>query len=538
MGRRVAVFRRVLSSAALRRVVLAFLGFSCAEHGTWVSITVFAYTQGGAGEAAVISVVQLVPAAAVAPWAARLADRRGGGTALTVGYVAQAVTMAATAAALLTGADAPVVYAGAVLAACAVTMTRPAQSALVPGLVRTPAELTAVNAATGWLESVSLFVGPTMAGVLIGLSGPGAAFALFAAGSAAAAALVLPLSRAGGSRSGDDDDAPPGRAVWKTLRAHPGAAALIGVVAVQFVGFGALDVLVVVLAQEVLELDAGGAGYLYAAFGAGGIVGGAGGLWLVGRRQLVPPLLGAVAAWGVAFALVGLLPSVAAAFVLLAAAGASWTMLDVSARTLLQRVVPSDVRGRVFGVVEGMSSLALALGALLVGVLTELGGGRLAIAAVGAALVLAGAALVGSLRGLDAEVGATDAQLALLRRSSLFDVLAPPVIEDLGRALEPVTAAPGTAVITQGDHGETYFVVETGSLEVRVDDRRVGELGPGDGFGEIALLRDGVRTSTVIAREPTTLYALARGPFLEAVTGHPDAHRAAESLAEERLMKH
>ncbi len=95
-------------------------------------MTVYAYVQGGAGEAAVIAVVQLLPAAAIAPWAARLADRRGGGTALAVSYVAQAVTMGATAAALLAGAPAPVVYVGAVLAACAVTMTRPAQSALVP----------------------------------------------------------------------------------------------------------------------------------------------------------------------------------------------------------------------------------------------------------------------------------------------------------------------------------------------------------------------------------------------------------------------
>ncbi len=139
-----------------------------------------------------------------------------------------------------------------------------------------------MNATTGWLESVSLFIGPTVAGVLIGLSGPGAAFAGVrrgAAGCGRTRPAPVPAPTA------PVREAPDGAAsgVWKTLRSQPGAAALLAVVAVQFVGFGALDVLVVVLALEVLALDAGGAGYLYAAFGAGGIVGGAGGLWLVGR---------------------------------------------------------------------------------------------------------------------------------------------------------------------------------------------------------------------------------------------------------------
>ena len=90
-------------------------------------------------------------------------------------------------------------------------------------------------------------------------------------------------------------------------------------------------------------------------------------------------------------------------------------------------------------------------------------------------------------------------------------------------------------IAREGQHGDEYFVVAAGTLEVSIGGVHVRALGPGDGFGEIALLHEGVRTATVAATSPVTLYALERAAFLEAVTGSRQAHRAARELVAERL---
>lgn len=150
------------------------------------------------------------------------------------------------------------------------------------------------------------------------------------------------------------------------LVSAPGLVALLSIIGVQFVAIGALDVLVVVLAIKVLALGPSAAGYLDAALGAGGMVGAVAALGLIGRPRLVPSLLTAVLGWGLALIVLGLWPSVLAAVALLAGGGAGRTVVDVAGRTLLQRAVPAKVRGRMFGVLEGIAMLSLAVGSISV----------------------------------------------------------------------------------------------------------------------------------------------------------------------------
>jgi MFS family permease len=104
LSRLVGVARTVSGNPWLLRVELAFVGFNVAEWATWVSILAYAYGVGGAPATGLVAVVQLVPAALVAPFAAVAGDRFRRERVLLAGYLAQAVAMAATAIALLTGA--------------------------------------------------------------------------------------------------------------------------------------------------------------------------------------------------------------------------------------------------------------------------------------------------------------------------------------------------------------------------------------------------------------------------------------------------
>jgi CRP-like cAMP-binding protein len=127
------------------------------------------------------------------------------------------------------------------------------------------------------------------------------------------------------------------------------------------------------------------------------------------------------------------------------------------------------------------------------------------------------------------------AELQILRASPLFAPLSAPVLEALAASLQPETHAAGSEVVRQGDRGDRYFLLASGAVRVDIDGHLVQTLGPGDGFGEIALLRDVPRTATVRAIDDVEVFSLARVPFLEALTGVPASAAAAEAVVERRL---
>jgi MFS family permease len=534
MVHRLTVLRRALAGSRLRRAEAAFLGFGIGEYGVWVVVLVFAFRRGGTTTAAVISAVQLLPASAVAPLAARLIDARGAATTLWIGYVIQAASVGLTAGLMLSDAPSAVVYAAAVVAACAVTLTRPAHSALLPALVDTPAQLTAVNVVTGWVENLTLLAGPALASVALGVASAGWGMIVFACVVAGSAVIVAPLRHLetveGDEEPEEDEDA---GSLREALRGAPGALPALAMLTAEYAVLGAQDVLEVVLAALVLGFGAGGAGYLGAAFGVGGLLGAAVALTLVGRHRLARPLLLAGAAWGGAFLALGAWPARGAALVLLALAGGGRTVLDVGGRTILHRTVPRRSHGRVFGALEGVETFGLGVGSLIVPVLVAIAGARGAVAIVGGLLVVVPLLTTPALHRIERAVPVLDEEIGVLRQVPLFAMLSAHVLEDLARALQRIELPAGETVIRESEPGSRYFVVVDGDLDVSVDGAHVREMGPGEGFGEIALLRDGVRTATVTAGSDVTLYALERAPFLEAVTGSRQAERAAHDRVAE-----
>ncbi len=166
------MLRRTLRSRPLRRAMMAYFVFNTAEWATYVALLVWAFDQGGAGAAGAIALIQLVPAAVVAPLGSVIGDRMRRSHALALGYALQAVTLLATAVALYADATFSVVAVAAATAACAITLTRPVHHALVPDIARSPAELAAGNSASTTVEGVAAFLGPAVSGVMLaGLGG-------------------------------------------------------------------------------------------------------------------------------------------------------------------------------------------------------------------------------------------------------------------------------------------------------------------------------------------------------------------------------
>ena len=540
MTERRGSFHTVVADPNLRRVELAFLGFNMSEFATWIAMLVYAFERGGAAAMGAVSVFLLIPSALVAPFAAYAGDRFRRDRVLAVDYLVQGIAMAVTAATLYVEAPVAVVYAAATIASISITFTRPAQNSLLPGLTRTPADLTAANVVSGVVEGIGKMLGPIVAGILLTTSGPWAVFVTFAVVTLLGALLVS------GLRVEASTVTPEARmdavGVWhetlrgfRTLRLAREPRLVVLLLSSGVIVVGALDVLFVSTAIELLDIGAGGAGFLSAAFGAGAIVGAASTVALVGRRRLTPSLAGGAVLFGAPIGLVAVAPSAVSASVLFAAAGAGRSVGDVSGRTLLQRISPNDVLSRVFGVLEGLMMLALVVGSVGAAILIEAYGVQTALVVVGAFLPLVILVSSGRLLSIDRSADAPDAErLALLRAIPFFAPLPAPAMERVMADVIAMDVPDGDLLIREGDPGDRFYVIVDGRVEITRGGRHVAEQGPGAYVGEIALLRDVPRTASVTAMTPLRLLALEREPFLLAVTGHPVSDRTARAVAEER----
>ncbi len=273
---------------------------------------VYAYDQGGVTESGLVATVVLIPSALLAPVVASLAQRIALGTSLFVAYGAQAATNGIVAVALFAEAPKLVVYALLVGPAIAFTMTRPIQSAFTPSLARTPEELTATNVVSGWIESASIFVAPALTGLVLAIGSEAMAFALVGAACLVGAVFVAPLRGLGDTTHATHDDAEDSFAgSLRFVGGDPQARLLLLLLSAEGIAIGALDVLIVELAQGGLGLGEGWVGYFTAAFGAGGILAVGVTARLVGLARLAPPLVASLAVWSVAFLGLAAIPGAA-----------------------------------------------------------------------------------------------------------------------------------------------------------------------------------------------------------------------------------
>jgi MFS family permease len=528
-----------LRNATLVRALLSF-GFAfTAEWAFTVALGLVAFADGGALAVGVVGLLRLLPAAVLAPVITAYADRRPREHVLVASSLVRGVSTLAAAPVLASDGPTWVVYALAVVSTVAFTPFRASHSALMPSLCRTPDELTSVNVVRGALDSLSVVIGPLVAALLVAVADVAAVFVFAGLCALASAALVVRLGyeRIPLPARGHPEVAREVREGFDAVASYPGVAVVVGLVVLQTVIRGAFTVFVLVVALDLLDGSESSVGVLQGAVGIGALVGSLLCMLLVGSRAMTRWLGLGVVLWGAPLLVMGLVPAPVIALVAAAVIGIGNALVDVTAFTLVARMVPNPLLARVFGVLESLGACAVALGALTAPLLIDLLGARAALAVMGTVPAVVCALGWRRLTAIDRGVAVRTDDILLLRRVPMLRPLPVPVIEELAEGLDHSELDPGETLFEAGDTGDSFYVIGQGHVEVLDRGRSVRTMGSGEGFGEIALLGDTTRTMTVRAVDRVELHAIRRAVFLPAVTSMSEARTAAEAARRTHLRE-
>jgi MFS family permease len=553
----------VFRNPNLRRLNLAFAGSAIGDWAYATAIIVWAYEIGGVTAVGIWGTVRLILMTLVTPFASTIVDRLPRKLIMVSTDLIRGLICLAVAG--LIWADAPpmAIFVLATLTSIFAAPFRPAVAALMPSLVNEPEELTAANGTASTIESLAFFVGPAIGGTLVAAFGVPVVVLLNAAtfvwsalivsrirvGNAADGTEAVAGEPAEAAQGGDTVDATDSTAdstddtesFWtesmagfRTIWAHRDLRMVSGVYCLQTMVAGASLVFGVEMAVQMTSFGAPGIGYLDSVMGVGALLGGLVAIGRASAGRLASDFGVGVIFWALPLLLAAIWPQMWAAFLALFIIGIANPIVDVNATTIIQRSADDAVMGRVFGALETALIASMALGSIAMPLLNHTIGLRWSLAIFAVVITLAVIPTFGRLRRLDVEL-AEPATLTLLRQIPLFAPLEPKSLELVAQQLIPVRVPAGETVITEGEEGKRFYVIESGALTATFGGELLSHMGPGDPFGEIALLRDVPRTATVTADEDSQLFALEREAFLEAVTGDNEVNSRADDLIARRI---
>ncbi|MGO4255221.1 MFS transporter [Marmoricola sp. RAF53] len=545
----------VFRNRNLRRIQLAFAGSSIGDWAYSTAVIVWAYDVGGAKTVGIWGAIRLLLMAVVSPLAAGLADRLPRKQVMIASDLIRVVLVCAATACLYAGTPPAPVFVLATLVALIGCAFRPAEAALMPSLVDGPEQLTASNGVSSTIESLAFFVGPALGALMIALTDVETVFLLNAATFGLSALLVLGVRPLPGATAADPDE--PGDEPGEGPGEGPGDDGKPGVLAEMLAGFstigrsgdlrlvafiiaaqtliaGASLVFTVILAVEVFATGAEGVGYVNSLFGVGAVLGGLVAIASARRNRQASDLAFGTLLWSLPLLLVAWQPVTAVVVVTMFLLGLGNPLVDVAFYTIVQRITPDEVLGRVFGAFEGVLIGSMALGAALMPWAVDQLGFKTALAVLALVVGVPVLLLLPATRRLDSRLRPPEG-LDLLRGVPLFSPLGPATLESLARQLERTTVRPGDVVLREGEDSDRFYVIESGAVEITQDGAVLRQEHAGDFFGEIGLLRDVPRTATVTATEETVLVALTRSVFLGALAGSDESRVAAEDIVSRRL---
>lgn len=514
------------------RIALSFATWSFT-----IALGVYGFEAHGIAGAGLVALIRLLPGAIASPFSGLVADRYSRRQVLLVSSALMAAILAGAAIAAGAGAPTGVVFIFPALFAVASSGYAPAEAAMFPLLARTPQELSASNVNHAAMENAGFIVAAISTGVLLTATSPGTVFAVAAAATAIAVVLIAFVRRDSRPHYEDAELPSVGRELSLGARAlifHPALrlSSLTLILLLLYEGFA--DVILIALALELLHLEEGAVGFLNAAWGIGALVGGASLALMLNRGRLVAAIAGGSLLLGLATVLPGVFPEEATSYAAWFGIGIGFTFVEVAGKTLMYRLASDETMGRVISALEAGRLLAMAIGSLGAILLVEWLHPDGALIVLGALMPVFVVVCWARLRSFEVGAPVAEGPYNLLRGNSIFAPLPIATVERLSHDLEPVEFGAGEEVIVQGDHGDRFFVIETGKVEVFENGEFRRHEGPGESFGEIALLHDVPRTATVRTTEPTRLLALEREQFLTAVTGHRRSHQLAGDVVDDR----
>ena len=517
------------------RLLMGAFAISCA--GSWaynvaLAVFVFEQTQSLAWVGAA-TVGRFVPALVLGAYGGVLAERFERVRLMATLDVVSAVWMLLLA--LVALLDGPVLLAILLAALTSVSSTvyEPAVAAVTPQTVP-ESDLAAANTLRNMVDNIAIIAGPAL-GALLLLVGPaplvfaanGVSFVLSAVVVQRMSVRSQPVDVTEGGTVGPLQQMMVGvRAIASSATA---ALLVIYSVVASFV-YGVDTVQFIVLSEERLGTGPSGYGYLLAGLGLGGVL--AAGLVnrLAARPRLGGVILLGMAVYCVPTLLFLVVTSPAAAFGIQGLRGAGTLVVDVLAVTALQRSLPPDVLGRVFGAFFTAVLAAISLGALVTPAV---------IGAVGldASLWLAGGLLpalcllgIPWLRRMDdanvAGVTALEPRIEALGRLGIFAEASRPVLERLARTAVESQVPAGTTLIREGEQADAFYVLLHGEMGVRsrgedTDEIALPTMVDGAWFGEIGLLQGIPRTATVSASRDSKVLRISGTDFLETLSDAP-----------------
>jgi CRP-like cAMP-binding protein len=524
--------RILLDNRALSTLIVAFALLTMAEWGWVTALAIEAFQLNGAIGVGLVG-LRLFIAAIASILSVPFVERQAGRHTLTIIAVMRACIVTISAVLIAEGASLAPLLVLVALDAVVSAPYRSAQTAVLPLFARSPTELAASAAGLSTVKTLSQALGATAGGALLAVTSPQRVFA--GAGIVFVAVAYMTLQFVQPHRAHTEERS--GNVARDTFRVihEQHVTGIVVVSGLRTFVRGMWVAIAVIVSLQLLDTGSTGVGLLMLAAGVGSLTAVPLATTLVNRPRLGTPAAIALIACGLPLAILAGVPVLGVALVLVAAWAVGMAVADMTTLALLFRLLETPLLPRVTSGIESAKLALEGLGAFIAPVLVTVIGVRGALIAAAIPLPVVVILRWRVLHEVDHSAGERQEVLELLHGVPCLETLDLIALESLAGRVSPVSVSAGAEVVTQGDHGDRFYIVRSGRADVLVDDYLVGHVDAGGSFGEKALLRAVARTATVRSSEPMNLLTLSRDDFLASLdltdgVIAPDVHRRTAAL--------